>query len=339
MRGALFAYSRQGCARARQIAAALPEVSLRCYAAARLEEAGFEGIGQPSRDVYGAQFAGADVLIFVGACGIAVRAISPHIQRKDQDPAVLVVDEGGRFVLPILSGHIGGANRLARTLAQALGATPVITTATDGRGRFSVDEWAARRGYVIGDLDLAKQVSAAILEGEVPLLCDLPCSTPYPQGVAAGKDGPLGIYVGYRKTQPFARTLSILPPGLHLGIGCRKGISRQAIEEGVWRVLEEHDLDRRAICSVASIDLKAAEPGLLAFAQANGWPLRCYSSQELLAVEGQFTASDFVRSVAGVDNVCERAARMEAEHLIVTKTAWKGVTVALAAEKVEVSFG
>ena len=90
------------------------------------------------------QFAAADALVFVGAAGIAVRAIAPHCQSKATDPAVVVLDECGRFAVPLLSGHLGGANDLACRLGAACGAVPVITTATDANGLFAVDEWAKK---------------------------------------------------------------------------------------------------------------------------------------------------------------------------------------------------
>ena len=108
-----------------------------------------------------ALFREAGLLIFIGACGIAVRDIAPHIKSKTTDPAVLVLDDAGTFVIPILSGHIGGANALAQALAAALHAAAVITTATDGHGKFSVDAWAARNDCAISDMALAKAFSAA----------------------------------------------------------------------------------------------------------------------------------------------------------------------------------
>ncbi|MCD7955565.1 MAG: cobalamin biosynthesis protein [Lachnospiraceae bacterium] len=114
---------------------------------------------------------GADGIIFVGACGIAVRSIAPFLKSKTTDPAVLVIDEAGQFVISLLSGHIGGANRLALRAAQILGATPVITTATDVNGRFAVDVFAKDNGLRICSMKAAKEVSAAILRGEKVGVC------------------------------------------------------------------------------------------------------------------------------------------------------------------------
>ena len=107
-----------------------------------------------------------DAMIFVGAAGIAVRAIAPWVRSKETDPAVLCVDEAGRFVIPLLSGHLGGANDLAMLAAEILGAEPVITTATDLRQAFAVDVFAKKNQLTILNLKTAKGISAAILRGE-----------------------------------------------------------------------------------------------------------------------------------------------------------------------------
>ena len=126
-------------------------------------------------------FEEADALIFIGAAGIAVRAIAPYLQSKATDPAVLCLDEGGQFCISLLSGHIGGANELCLRVADLSGAVPVITTATDVHGLFAVDDWARRQGFFVANLPAICLVSSKLLRGEtvglasdIPLKCHLP---------------------------------------------------------------------------------------------------------------------------------------------------------------------
>ena len=336
MKLALFAYSRGGCTMARRVLTACPEAEWTCYTMARFDEPGFLPL---DKAVYAVCFAAMDGLVFVGACGIAVREIAPYVRSKKTDPAVICMDERGQFVIPLLSGHIGGANALAQRLADSLGAAAVVTTATDVYGRFAVDAWAAQHGCAISDMSLAKAVAAEVLEGDVPLCSQFPVAGPLPAGVTHGKEGALGIWIGWRVQKPFARTLRLVPRVLHVGVGCRRGISADAVENAVQAVFAENGLDTAAVRGVYSIDLKRDEPGLLAACGRNGWPTVFYTARQLAGVEGDFTASAFVRSVTGGDNVCERAALLGAERLLTGKTALNGVTVAVAAEHWEVRFG
>lgn len=338
MNAALFAYSRRGCATARRVMEALGGYTVQAYTMERFEETGFSPIRRPARDFYGPIFADVQAMIFVSSVGLAVREIAPHLKSKATDPAVLVLDELGQYVIPVLSGHIGGANELAKELAVSLGAQAVITTATDINGRFSVDAWAAKNGCAITSLPVAKAVSAAVLEGDVPLTCDFPVVTDLPRGIVSGAAGALGVYIGVYEKTPFARTLRLIPRIVHLGIGCRKGTGEEAIRAAVDAALAEHGVDKRAVKCAASIDLKAQEAGLLAYCRAEGLPIEFYTAEELRAVRGEFTPSEFVKSVTGVDNVCERAALRNAETLLIKKTARDGVTVAAAAEHWEVRF-
>ena len=340
MTAAIFAYSRRGCATARRVMEALGG-AVQPYTMERFEEPGFLPICRPAREFYGPIFAQVQAMIFVGSVGLAVREIAPHLKSKATDPAVLVLDELGQYVIPVLSGHIGGANELAKTLAAALGAQAVITTATDINGRFSVDAWAVKNGCAISSLPAAKAVSAAVLEGDVPFLCDYPVASALPRGLVPGSSGALGVYIGDDEKTPFERTLRLVPRIVHLGIGCRKGTAAETIRAAVGAALAEHGIDRRAVKCAASIDLKAEEEGLLACCREEGLPVRFYTADELRAVRGEFTPSDFVRSVTGVDNVCERAALLDAGAggtLRIKKTARDGVTVAAAAEYWEVRF-
>ena len=286
-------------------------------------------------------FPTVDALVFVGACGIAVRAIAPHLVNKTVDPAVLVVDEKAEFVISLLSGHIGGANDLARRVAAAIGATPVITTATDVNRRFSADAWAARHGLFIADMDAAKRFSAEILKRDLPLHSDFPIEGKLPPGLVPGEAGSCGLAISCRDAHPFDTTLLLIPRVISLGIGCKRGVSAEAVDTAVRTVLRSAELRAEALASVSSIDVKRDETGLREWAESMKLPLTFYTAEELNAVPGEFTGSDFVRKTVGVDNVCERAAMRaagEGARLIVKKTSLDGVTVAAARQKWSVSF-
>ncbi|MBQ3637478.1 MAG: cobalt-precorrin 5A hydrolase [Clostridia bacterium] len=334
MNTAVFCFSDAGAALALRLRELPLTGSCEIHAAGRLaEQYGFVPHGKISEDM-GPLFSENDALIFVGACGIAVRMIAPHLRSKTEDPAVLVLDDRGRFVIPILSGHIGGANELARTAAEALGAVPVITTATDGAGRFSSDAWASSHGCAISSMEAAKAVSAAILTGDVPLSSEFPLPESLPAGLVPGDSGPLGVRIGVRVEEPFERTLRLIPKIAVLGIGCRKGISEEAVKTAVEETLRENGIDVRAVSAVASVDLKRNEAGLLAYARSIGARTVFYTAEELSAVPGEFTESEFVKKTVGVGSVCERAAALAAggdsSSLTVKKTAREGVTVAAA---------
>ena len=279
-------------------------------------------------------FARADGIIFVAACGIAVRTIAPFVRDKTRDPAVVAVDEGGNFAVSLLSGHAGGANLLARQAAAVCGGRAVITTATDVEGLFALDDWAARRGWRLEDPRRVKAVSAALLEGKtVTFRSDFPVAGQPPRGlvqVERGGDRWFTLSAG-----PGDGALKVFPPALTVGIGCRKGASRQQVERCVLDALERGGLSPLAVAGAATIDRKGEEPGLLEFCRERGWPLALFSPEELEEAPGSFSASPFVREVTGVDNVCERSAVLAAGGpLLIPKTALDGVTAAAASREV-----
>lgn len=270
-----------------------------------------------------------DALVFVGAVGIAVRAVAPYLKSKAQDPAVVAVDECGRFAVPVVSGHLGGANDLAREIAAVCGAMAVITTATDANGLFAVDEWAKRQNCAVADPHGIKAVSARILAGEtVRVRSEWPVDGECPAGVAL-TDGPdWDVWVDVRRHEG---GLCLAPRALVLGVGCRRGTSREALEDAFRELCAEQDLWPETVCAAATIDLKADEAGLLAFCEGHGWPLTFYSAGDLSQAEGIFTPSAFVERMTGVDNVCERGAVLAAGGPLLTgKHAGNGVTMALA---------
>jgi len=286
----------------------------------------------------GTLFAEHDALIFIGACGIAVRDIAPHLKNKTVDPAVLVLDDQGKFVIPILSGHIGGANALACHLAEKLGAVPVITTATDGNGKFSCDTWAVTHNCAISSMKTAKDISAAILTADVPVSSEFALPEMLPNGLTACSNGELGIFIGIHTDSPYTSTLRLIPRIVTLGIGCRRDTPMETIYAVVKETLEAHRIDTRAVGCAASIDVKQDEAGLLGCAKVLKAQTVFYTADELNAVPGEFTESEFVRKTVGVGNVCERAALCGGGTLIIPKTAKNGVTVAAAVKEWRIEF-
>ena len=265
-----------------------------------------------------------DLIVFVGAAGIAVRAAAPYLAGKAYDPAVVVIDEQGRFVIPLLSGHLGGANELAERLAEGLGATAVITTATDGRAVFAVDSWAKSHECVVFDPENIKYISGALLRGDtVGLRSAFPVDGLLPAHIDTKTAAESGVVIGF----------DLVPRVISLGIGCRKGVSAGAVEQTVREALGRAGLSLAAVKAVASIDIKKDEPGLVSFCAAHGLPFAVYSAEELNAAPGEFTASEFVKDTVGVDSVCERAAVVNAGNgtIIARKYAKNGVTAAFAA--------
>lgn len=286
-------------------------------------------------------FSVVDALVFVGACGIAVRAIAPFVKNKLTDPGVIVVDELGLQAISLLSGHIGGANELTRRIAANIGAIAVITTATDINRRFTADEWAKNSGLAISSMQAAKRFAAEILRRDVPVYSDFPIEGKLTGGLFRGDRGKTGLVISCRKVDVFDDPLVLIPKKLHLGIGCKRGTPMEKIRAAVMKALEENGVYMKAIAAAASIDVKRDEEGLLEFCRAWKLPVRFYSADELLAVPGDFSASAFVKRAVGVDNVCERAAMLSAGEnakQIVKKTCLDGVTIALAQEEWSVCF-
>ncbi len=299
-------------------------------------------------DAVGEWFQRVDAILFVCAAGIAVRCVAPYLKHKSVDPAVLVMDETGRFCISLLSGHAGGANELAERIAGFVGACPVVTTATDRSQVFAVDEFARKNGLVLTDWDLAKEISASLLAGkEVGFASDLPVQGRLPKGLvdvahAPSPSGrgkpPLCIQVSHRKLAFREGSLALVPQDVVLGLGCRKMALEQEVENAVFQALEEAGIRKEALSCVASIDLKKEEAGILAFCKKHGLSFRTFPAQELQRLKGDFTESAFVKQVTGVGNVCERSAVAAGGELFFKKRAYGGVTVALAVEKRSVTF-
>ena len=248
-----------------------------------------------------------DGLIFICAAGIAVRMIAPHIVSKLSDPAVIVIDERGQNVISLLSGHVGRANELALEIAKAIEANPVITTATDVEGRFSVDTIASRLGLFPEPKEAIKVINSAILRGE-------------------------NVFVTAGDVR-----LNLIPQNLIAGVGCRRGTSSLKIFEAIQRACAMIHQPIERVKLLASVDVKKDEVGLVSLAEVMGLEIKFFTAAELQKKidEYKLEESKFVTRSVGVGNVCEAAALccVDEARFALPKTAFKGVTVALLWEK------
>lgn len=336
---AFISLTAQGRQLAASAAASLPEFEIQRFCFAAYAGAGTEAFTDLAA-LTASLFPAYDALVFICACGIAVRMIAPHLRSKQTDPAVLCMDQNGKYVIPLLSGHLGGANALAERFAAVTGAVPVITTATDTGGLFSPDSFAAANQLVITDMDASKAIAAAVIQGEeIGFRSKLP-HTALPKPLTAEGSPRCGIVIAEECAEPpFPVTLHLIPKNLVIGIGCKKGTSYPEIEAAVLTRLAANGLDPRRICAAATVDLKAEEPGLLAFCKARKLPLHTYSPEQLMQVSGDFIASAFVSRITGADNVCERSAVLcSGGTLVMRKQAADGITVAAAEMPLTLDF-
>ena len=286
-------------------------------------------------------FSSADALIFWCAAGIAVRAIAPYLKHKSEDPAVLVLDEKGTHCISLLSGHMGGANALARTVSELCGAEPVITTGTDTEHRFSVDEFARCNGLAVTDWEKAKRISADVLAGKTLKIAGLLEKEQYfpvegmeeHQWMTGELSDDADVWITSQKLPVPAQVLQLIPKDLTIGIGCRRGTDLSALQSALECFLDQTGLHRQGICRITSIDRKKDEPGLMELAARLSVPFVTFTAEELLQVPGDYPPSEFVREITGVDNVCQRSAMLgagEAAVCLAEKTIVDGITMAAA---------
>ncbi|CEP68688.1 Cobalamin (vitamin B12) biosynthesis CbiG, core [Moorella glycerini] len=290
-------------------------------------------------------------LILVMAAGIAVRALSPHLVSKNADPAVVVVDVGGKYAISLLSGHLGGANELARRVASLLGGQAVITTASEVQGLPPLDLVARELNMSVWPAASFTKVMAALVNGEtVDLLVEksllksleeaLPSLRPrLLTGCPAGGEGRAGIMVTWRRLPlPGPRWVYWRPQVISAGIGCRRGVPAGTILYALGLALREAGLSRRSLAALASVDFKGEEPGLQRAAGRLGVKLLTFTPWQLAACmerKPHLHRSERVNRYIGIPGVCEPAAILAAGEgeLIWPKMSYRGVTVALARAK------
>ena len=284
----------------------------------------------------------SEIIIYIGATGIAVRSIAPLVKDKMTDPAVLVIDELGNYCISLLSGHVGGGNEWTHKISNILNATPIITTATDLNNAFAVDVFAKKNNLLIGDRVLAKEVSAKILDGtKIPIISEVEIKGQMPKDLYHAKgDEDFGIYVGTFLKSPFKTTLYLIPKAVFVGLGCRKNKETDDIENLFCKTLSENNIMINAVNTVSSIDLKSEEQGILSLCDKYKMQFVTFSAKQLLEVCGEFTASEFVKSITTVDNVCERSAVLSSGNsdILQRKVSLNGVTVAISIKRWSASY-
>jgi cobalt-precorrin 5A hydrolase len=291
-------------------------------------------------------FCSVDGIIFIGASGIAVRTIAPFIKDKTKDPLVIVIDEKAEFVISLLSGHIGRGNELTNTISDLLNATPVITTATDVNHKFAVDVFASKKNLHICDMKMAKEISASILEGKkIGVFSTIPLEGKIPEGLVVTDydkiETDIGICISINEEKkPFKQTLNLIPKIITIGVGCKKNTDINIFENYIWNTLNKNYISIFSIKNITSIDLKSNELCINSFADKYNLEFITYSTDELRKAVGSFEESEFVKSITGVGNVCERSAMIGCNNgtIILEKQSYEGMTIALAKETRGISF-
>jgi cobalt-precorrin 5A hydrolase len=357
MRIAVIAITQRGAAQAMRLAAALPGAVP--FIAEKQRGPGQEGATYfgALKDAVAQTWSGYDGLVCLVSLGALVRTIAPHLRGKDVDPAVVCVDEAGRFSISVLSGHVGGANALAEAVAGALGCQPVVTTASDAVGTISVDILGREFGWTLEAKAFVTEASAAVVNGRpvaviqecgegnwwtraTPLPANIRCFPSIAGALAAGQDFAALLLISDRAGDRLAaelkalwpRTVVYRPRTLCLGMGCDAGVSLDEVDALLRQTFEREGLSLASVAGLASIDLKAGEPCLNALAQRLGVPFTTYTKDELNQTGTVSPANPLVEKHTGAKGVSEPAAlRLAgARALAVTKVKGSRCTLAVA---------
>ena len=340
-RTAVWALTPNGVQLARIIADGMPGCTL--FLSQKLEAA-IPGAVHFARlkDEVDRQFAGFPRHIFIMATGIVVRSIAHGLAHKTTDPAVVVCDEAGQFAISLVSGHIGGANALAREVARTTGGLPVITTATDVNRVTAIDIIATENNLTIQNPDAIKSVNMALITGNPIFIHDpfgivahrLPQDQVIASAVEAFGRNDAGVFVDHMCLDLPPHVLVLRPGSLVAGLGCNRGTDVEEMRDLLVETFASNRLAISSLRSLATVDLKADEPGLLALAESFNLPLTIFTRERLKGVAQVPTPSAMVEKHIGVKSVCEAAALLATHRgrLIVPKQKTANVTVAVAAD-------
>ncbi|MBM9537055.1 cobalt-precorrin 5A hydrolase [Desulfobulbus alkaliphilus] len=315
---AVLALSRGGCQLGRQLAQALGGDFFPCKG--RLTT------------VFAQVWSQYQHIVCIMATGIVVRAIAPLLKDKYRDPALVVCDELGRFAISLLSGHLGGANALARRVAEASGGQAVLTTASDVLGHTALDLWCRDLHLIPAESTSLTRVMARLVDqGSIALWSRYPLP-PLPHDIMVVEERAAADLIFDARTAAPSRATLLHPRALVFGIGCNRGTPAAAIAAAVGATCRTHHLAPQAIARLASIDLKKDEQGLCAYARQAGLLIDFFTSDELNRVEGLASSAAVLRAT-GAKGVAEPAALLSAgadSTLVVDKMKWTDVTTAVA---------
>jgi cobalt-precorrin 5A hydrolase len=293
-----------------------------------------------------------DGFILIMATGIVVRIIAALLESKETDPAVVVMDDGGRFAISFLSGHLGGGNELAGRCAGATGAVAVVTTATDGNNLPSFDMLAKEQGWIIDDISRVKLLNTLLLDNEEIGVVDPTGKVrdqlhgrgtiTYHDSLAEAVSGDARgfLLVSNRLLSPEfnpEKVLVLRPRNLTLGIGCNRGTPADEIEEFVSGHLRELSLSLKSVCTIASVAAKRTEPGLIEYAKRLDVPFLCFENHELNQIAFPSPPSEHALAAVGVAGVAEPAALLASDggRLLLKKVKSANVTLAVAELRTE----
>lgn len=327
---AIVALTRKACALARYVKDLAPDREVDLFLSekwAKNDEEGFASFKDTAERV----FDGYEDILFIMATGIVVRSIAGLLESKSTDPAVLVMDEGANHVISLVSGHLGGANKLAVEIGKWTGASPVITTASDVSGKHAVDMLAVKYGLVLKDMEMAKRITSLFVDGEDVKVVD-PLGylreEAFPQSIR-----PKGaLLVSHQATPTIPMPCAqLIPKDLVLGMGCRKGIPYDKVKEAMEETFLENNLAMEALSSLATVDIKGEEPAFLLVRDRLKIPMHIFSSEQIDETKTLFVQSDFVKKTLGTGAVAEPCGYLGSNKgdLLVGKTIKDGVTLSI----------
>lgn len=280
-------------------------------------------------------------IVFISATGIALRMSAKFIEDKTIDPAIVVIDDLGRFSISLLSGHIGGGNQLARDIAKKIGALPVITTATDSRGIESIDLFAKKNDYYIEDIKSITKITSMMVNGEsIGLYTEANEHIKYNNLIKVKSLEQVDkkikglIIVGSKekfKNINIPHTI-LRPKNINIGIGCRRGISGEKILEAIKGELKRFNLSMKSIKSIGTIEVKKDEKGIIYVSEYLKLPLKIFTIKEIKKVEEKFSKSQFVKDTVGVYSVSAPVAFLQGGKIISEKSKHDGITISISKE-------